>query len=397
MGSTSRHGRATINPNDPNALGICDRCSFLFNLRTLRWQMEWCGTTMQNLHLRVCSQCWDVPQEQLRTIILPADPPSVRDPRTEPFFIDQVNELTLSKIIGKPYMLLAESTMFCEIDSGLGIVAAFGDTGNMSSAFTLGIVLGASFSDASDVAAVLMRGVGLTAAIDGASNMIADVNVTSAAVARTATDSFGFQDTGSYTETGADIGSAAANRLVFVCVCGINDANDGIDSMTIGGISATLASGVVRTAGAAFVFSEIWWAAVPTGTTANIALTFAGDTISANCAVYKVTGADVVSPIASQNTGSVATGDVSAAVTIGNNTAVLTAAYCGVNTTDTNITWTNATEDYDLSFDIGGVFINNGFASRADAVGPGATTITASPASADLDANKTMAVVVIET
>jgi hypothetical protein len=255
-----------------------------------------------------------------------------------------------------------------------------------------------AFSDTSAMTAALMLGIGLTGAFDGVSNMTAALDVVTppSGVARTATDNFSFNNSGSYTETGADIGSAVADRLVFVGLCGLNTSNDGIDSMTIGGVAATLASSVVRAAGSAFVFSEIWWAAVPTGTTANIAMVFTGDDVAAQAAVYRVTGADTVAPIASQNTGNVASGNVSAAVTIGNNTAVIAAAYCGIDTADVAITWTNATEDYDLALDIGGVFINNGFASRADTVGPGATTITASPASTNIDANKTIAIVVIE-
>jgi hypothetical protein len=102
MGSTSRYGRATINPGAPEAIGVCDRCGFLYDLRALRWQMEWAGTTMQNLHLRVCPTCLDVPQEQLRTIVLPPDPPPVADPRIEPYSIDEVNEYTIGKFVGQP-------------------------------------------------------------------------------------------------------------------------------------------------------------------------------------------------------------------------------------------------------------------------------------------------------
>lgn len=224
----------------------------------------------------------------------------------------------------------------------------------------------------------------------GAAAAVADVT-------REATDSFSFLDTGTFTETGASIGTAVADRLVFVAISGYNDTSlDGIDSMTIGGIAATMASGVARTGTIGIEFSEIWYAAVPTGTTANIVLTFTGDTIGASAAVYKVLNADSVTPIASQNTGSVASGNVSAAVTIGNQTAVIATAQCGLDTADVGITWTNATEDFDLAVDLGVIFANNGFASRADTSGPGSTTITASPADADTDANKTLAIVVIQ-
>ncbi len=78
-------GRAEIDPFAPQALGICDRCGFQYNLRALRYQYQWAGDTMINLHLRVCDRCHDVPQEQLRIIRLPPDPLPVMDPRPEDF------------------------------------------------------------------------------------------------------------------------------------------------------------------------------------------------------------------------------------------------------------------------------------------------------------------------
>jgi hypothetical protein len=399
VGSTSRYGRATINPTGPSALGICDGCGILYNLRELRWQFEWCGTTMQNLHLRVCSQCWDVPQQQLRTIILPPDPPSVRDPRTEPFAIDERNELTLSKIIGKPSMFFDEGTFYCELESGLGLEPAFAGLGDLLAAVSLGIGLVPSFADTGAATAALLLGIGLTApfADTGALTAEVDVVVPAVDVSREATGSFGFSTHATFTETGAAIGSAAAGRLVFVALSGFNEtSNDGIDSMTIGGVSAALASSVSRANAFAFIFSEVWYALVPTGTTADIVMTFTGDTVTANGAIYKVLNADAVTPIASQNTGSVVSGNVSAAVTIGNGTVTIATSQAGINSTDIDVTWTNATEDFDLAIDLGGVFGNEGFASRADVSGPGATTITASPASADVDTNKTLAIVVIQ-
>jgi hypothetical protein len=89
MGSTSKYGRATINPSDPQALGICDRCGFLYNLNRLRFQWDWAGSGMVNRHLKVCETCYDTPQPQLRAIILPPDPAPKFDTRPEPFDIDE--------------------------------------------------------------------------------------------------------------------------------------------------------------------------------------------------------------------------------------------------------------------------------------------------------------------
>lgn len=398
MGSTSKKGRATINPSDPQALGICDRCGALYNLHVLRYQFQWAGTAMVNKQLRVCPTCYDTPSEFLRTIILPPDPPPVWQPRPEPYLVDEVNDIWLRPVGIGTQMFSAVSALEAVFGVSLGIMTELSGASDMAATLRFGVGMLPAIDGASDVAATTKLGRGLSAAIDGTSDVAATLtHAVAGGVERSATDSFTFQDNDTFTETGASIGTAAANRLVFVCISGINDQNDGIDSMTIGGVAATNASSVVRANGiAAFSFSEIWWAAVPTGTTANVVLTFTGDLVTACAAVYRVIGADTVAPIASQNTGSVASGNVSAAVTIGNNTAVIATAMCGLNSTDINITWTNATEDFDLAFDAGGVFVNSGFASRADTVGPGSTTITASPAAADIDTNKTLAIVVIE-
>ena len=62
----------------PDAFAVCDRCGMWHNLIALRWQVEWRGTTLQNIRLLVCSSCYDTPQEQLRTIGLPPEFPSPR-------------------------------------------------------------------------------------------------------------------------------------------------------------------------------------------------------------------------------------------------------------------------------------------------------------------------------
>lgn len=216
-------------------------------------------------------------------------------------------------------------------------------------------------------------------------------------VTRELTDNFVVSATSTFNKTGAILGSAASDRIIFVMASGYNAmTSEGFDSVTIAGVSATKASAVARTTDLGFHFSEIWWALVPSGATGTINFVFTGDDIICTAAVYKVRGADTTTPIASQNTGSVASGNVTASLTISDKTACLATACCGINGGDTDITWTNITEDVDAGIDFGGgIFLNNGFASREDAVGPGATTFTASPAAASVDDDKTMAAVEI--
>jgi hypothetical protein len=75
------HGRAKVNSRNPESFGICDNCGFLYNLNELRWQMQWAGNKLVNMRQLVCRRCNDIPQTQLRAIIISADPMPVMNPR----------------------------------------------------------------------------------------------------------------------------------------------------------------------------------------------------------------------------------------------------------------------------------------------------------------------------
>lgn len=86
------HGNhAVVDPTDPSALAECSRCGRWFNLRELTWQMQWAGTKLFNTRLLVCVSggCLDVPNEQLRTIILPPDPLPVLNARVPNFAYEE--------------------------------------------------------------------------------------------------------------------------------------------------------------------------------------------------------------------------------------------------------------------------------------------------------------------
>jgi hypothetical protein len=77
------HGRASVSTRNPQAFGICDRCSFLYNHNRLQWQFDWAGAGLINKRILVCNTCLDTPQEQLRAIIVPADPTHILNPRVQ--------------------------------------------------------------------------------------------------------------------------------------------------------------------------------------------------------------------------------------------------------------------------------------------------------------------------
>lgn len=85
MGYASQAGRARTSASNPQAHAICDRCGFRYNHVNLRWQYDWRGASLQNLRLLVCNTCYDAPQEQLRAIVVPADPVPIVNPRVQNF------------------------------------------------------------------------------------------------------------------------------------------------------------------------------------------------------------------------------------------------------------------------------------------------------------------------
>lgn len=91
MAYASQSGRARTDPNNPQAHAICDRCGFRYNHVDLQWQFDWAGASLINKRILVCATCNDDPQQQLRAIVVPADPMPIVNPRIEPYLADETN------------------------------------------------------------------------------------------------------------------------------------------------------------------------------------------------------------------------------------------------------------------------------------------------------------------
>jgi len=85
MAYASQAGRARTSARSPQAHAICDRSGFRYNHVDLRWQFDWAGASLINKRLLVCSPCNDTPQQQLRAIVVPADPMPIMNPRVQNF------------------------------------------------------------------------------------------------------------------------------------------------------------------------------------------------------------------------------------------------------------------------------------------------------------------------
>ena len=96
MGYASKLGRARISSRNPQAAGICDRCGFAYTHSTLRWQFDYAGSGLINKRLLVCNSCYDVPQAQLRAIVIPADPMPIQNPRVQDYVAAEISQRTTS-------------------------------------------------------------------------------------------------------------------------------------------------------------------------------------------------------------------------------------------------------------------------------------------------------------
>jgi hypothetical protein len=77
-------GRARVNRRAPQAFGVCDNCGIWYNHCDLVEEKQWQGNALRSTGFLVCTvTCYDEPQPQLMTPILPADPYPILNPRPE--------------------------------------------------------------------------------------------------------------------------------------------------------------------------------------------------------------------------------------------------------------------------------------------------------------------------
>jgi len=94
MAYASLSGRARTSSKNPQAFGICDRCGFTYNHFKLRWQYDYAGAGLINKRILVCDPCYDTPQNQLRAIIVPADPIPINNPRVQDYAYYETDDIT---------------------------------------------------------------------------------------------------------------------------------------------------------------------------------------------------------------------------------------------------------------------------------------------------------------
>lgn len=126
------HGRAQIDSRQPRALALCDRCQEMVNHDILRWQFRWRGPRLTNIRLLVCPDCYDTPNEQERTIVLPVDPVTIENPRPENYALADNPASYLGYDPADSFRLLSAQRggSIGTLTLGAGINAAFDSNAN---------------------------------------------------------------------------------------------------------------------------------------------------------------------------------------------------------------------------------------------------------------------------
>ena len=195
----------------------------------------------------------------------------------------------------------------------------------------------------------------------------------------TATDQNQFTTGDTHTFSGVSLGAEAADRLIFVATTNVPASNDRVISVTVAG-GATTRAGSLSTSNA-----RMWWAAVPTGTTGDIVLTFttSAEDEAFSIHVYRVIGANTTTPVSdtAEEIENTTDANISGVIDVPTDGALI--AVCRGDIVfdgggPLTMAWTNASEDSDFMVDGGVANGTDNVSSTASSTTSGAgQTITA--------------------
>lgn len=149
--------------------------------------------------------------------------------------------------------------------------------------------------------------------------------------------------TNSYSFTSQDIGTASSDRYVLVAITTTSTVGAiSITGVTVGGVSASLVHSQAHTTGSVWAIAAFYIAAVPTGTTATVAITTSSNQLLCRIGIWALTNL-------SSTTASDTAGSTSTTATLDMDTVVDGGAFvCGrTNSSGTFTAPSGFTEDFD--------------------------------------------------
>lgn len=153
-------------------------------------------------------------------------------------------------------------------------------------------------------------------------------------------------DQTTYTFAGTSIGAASNDRVIVVTIGSRSNSARTISAVTIAGVTATNIATANNTGGGAEI-AAIYAAAVPTGTTGSIVVTFSGAMLRIGVGVFTLTGKPSVTAFATSTvtpTGSSPTTTISSPI----NGAIVAVNFANSSGTASTV-WTGLTERYDIN------------------------------------------------
>ena len=165
-----------------------------------------------------------------------------------------------------------------------------------------------------------------------------------------------------YTFSSQAIGTASSDRVVAVGVSAGNSAA-GINTLTVGGVSAVKAIDATNS-----TETELWYASVPSGTTADIVVTFSSSKGRCGIGVWALTG---VTGVGATNTSTSSTATLTVS---GRAKDIILAVYGGKD--HASVTFTGLTEDYDEDISGAGSQYQAGGSKKLTATGSNTITVT---------------------
>ncbi len=184
-------------------------------------------------------------------------------------------------------------------------------------------------------------------------------------------------DLTTYTFSAQAIGTASSDRIVIVAVGAANiSTGTTLSSATIGGVAATIQKQQTNNAASIDTISAVITAAVPTGTTGDVVLTFSTGQLRVGISTFSLTGGSATASETQADTnGTDAVPDVTINVLAGGGWVGCTYGYTGTATA--TVTWagTGVTEASDAIAEVADTFsaAYGNFASGTSALNVTAT------------------------
>ena len=152
-----------------------------------------------------------------------------------------------------------------------------------------------------------------------------------------------------YNFSGMNISTEDSTRIIVIGASGRGSGVIGINTLTIGGISATKIIGLT-----AFInVADLWWAEVPTGTTEDIIVTFDRSITGAGIGIWALYNSNGTIRDTDSSSDSSGTDAVSIDLTVPANGSAIATNKAGGLISASTWTWTGVTEDFEQTLEIG--------------------------------------------